>query len=133
VSVLLDTHVLLWWQAGGDRLSDAAIRALHRADAILVSPLTCWEVATLQRLGRIRLDREPLTWVRDLLAGERIATAGLSPEAAMWAGDLGPSFPGDPIDRLLYATARDHRVPLVSKDERLRAFASTERDVDIIW
>jgi PIN domain nuclease of toxin-antitoxin system len=133
VNVLLDTHVLLWWQAGSERLSRVAVRAIHRADAILISPLTCWEVATLHRLGRVRLDRDPVSWVRDLLLGDRIVTAALSPEAATWAGDLGPSFPGDPIDRLLYATARDHRVPLVSKDERLRAFASTARDVDIVW
>jgi PIN domain nuclease of toxin-antitoxin system len=133
VSVLLDTHVLLWWQAGGERLSQAADRAIDLADAILISPLSCWEVATLHRLGRVRLDRDPVSWVRDLLQGERIATAGLSPEAATWAGDLGPSFPGDPIDRLLYATARDHRVAFVSKDERLRAFASTTREVDVVW
>jgi PIN domain nuclease of toxin-antitoxin system len=133
MSVLLDTHVLLWWQAGGERLSPSAVRAIQLADAILISPLTCWEVVTLHRLGRVRLDREPVAWVRDLLLGERIVTAGLSPEAAALAGELGPSFPGDPIDRLLYATARDHRVAFVSKDERLRAFASTARDVDVVW
>jgi PIN domain nuclease of toxin-antitoxin system len=133
LSVLLDTHVLLWWQAGGERLSKAAVRALDQADAILVSPLSCWEVATLHRLGRVRLDRDPVSWVRDLLLGERIVTAGLSPEAAAWAGGLGPTFPGDPIDRLLFGTARDHRVPFVSKDERLREFASIAHEVDIVW
>ncbi len=133
MSVLLDTHVVIWWQAGGSRLSRAAAGAIDRADVILVSPLTCWEIATLHRLGRIELDREPTSWVRDLLRGERLASAPLTPEAAAWAGALDDAFPGDPIDRLLYATARDHRVPLVTKDERLRAFAGSTRDVDVVW
>jgi len=133
VNVLLDTHVVLWWQAGGARLTRAAVRAIETADEILVSPLTCWEIATLQRLGRIALDREPGRWIRDLLATERIASAALTPEAAAWAGGLASTFPGDPIDRLLYGTARDLRVPLVTKDDRMHAAAGSFGDVRIIW
>ncbi len=128
--ILLDTHVVLWWQAGAERLSPAASRAIDAADEILISPLTCWEIATLHRLGRFELDRDPMQWVRDLLDGDRITTAQLTPEAAAWAGLLADSFPGDPIDRLLYGTAWDLRVPLVSKDDRLRAAAGSVR---VIW
>jgi hypothetical protein len=39
--ILLDTHVLLWWRAGGERLSTAAARAIARADTVLVSPISC--------------------------------------------------------------------------------------------
>jgi PIN domain nuclease of toxin-antitoxin system len=133
MTILLDTHALLWWQAGGRRLSRAAARAIEGAAVILVSPLTCWEVATLHRLGRIRLDREPASWVRDLLRADRMAVAELSTEAATWAGVLGEAFPGDPIDRLLYATARDRRIALISKDEGVRTFAAAARDVEVIW
>ena len=133
MNVLLDTHVVLWWQAGGDRLTRAAARAIEAADEILISPLTCWEIATLQRLGRIALDRDPTQWIQDLLQGDRIVSALLTPEAAAWAGGLAESFPGDPIDRLLYGTARDLRVPLVTKDDRLRAAAESLGDVRVIW
>ena len=78
-SVLLDTHVLLWWQAGGRRLSRVAARTIDRANPVLVSPLTCWELATLQRLGRIVLDRDASTWVHDLLADDQVAPASLTP------------------------------------------------------
>lgn len=132
-SVLLDTHVVLWWQAGGRRLSRRATRAIDRADTVLVSLLSCWEIATLHRLGRIALDRDASSWVQDLLADDRIAPAALTPEAAAWAGSLDGHFPGDPIDRLLYATARDHRVPFVSKDEAMRSFARAAGDLDVIW
>jgi PIN domain nuclease of toxin-antitoxin system len=133
VKLLLDTHVVLWWQAGGTRLSRAAARAITTAEEILISPLTCWEVATLARMGRIELDRDAVAWARALLSLDRVTTATLSPEASAWAGGLGDSCPGDPIERLLYATARDHRVPLISTDERLRAFAGTAHEVQVIW
>lgn len=90
-------------------------------------------MATLQRLGRIVIDREPAIWIRDVLRVDRLALAALTPEAATWAGTLDETFPGDPIDRLLYATARDVRAPLISKDGRLRAFAARTGDVRIIW
>jgi PIN domain nuclease of toxin-antitoxin system len=133
VKVLLDTHALIWWQAGGARLSPAAADVIDQAEALLVSPLTCWEIATLHRLGRIGLDRDPGTWIVDLHEGDRIGSAPLTPEAAAWAGSLPDTFPGDPIDRLLYATARDLRVPLVSKDDRLRTVAGAGDDVRVIW
>ncbi len=133
MNVLLDTHAILWWQAGGARLSVRARRSIEQAEVRLVSPLSAWEIATLARRGRVALDRDPIVWIGDLLTGDRIATATLSCEAAAWAGSLGDGFPGDPIDRLLYASAWDHRVPLVSKDERLQSFARTSRDVDVIW
>jgi PIN domain nuclease of toxin-antitoxin system len=131
--ILLDTHVLLWWQAGGDRLSTQARRAIEDSPEILVSPLTCLEVATLARRGRIELDRSPATWVLDLFSVDRVAVAALSVEAATRAGAFDDSFPGDPIDRLLYATAIDRRLQFVSKDERLRAFAARTGDLDIVW
>ena len=134
MSVLLDTHVVLWWHAGGARLSERASGEIAGAERLLVSPLTCWEITSLERQGRLKLDRDPLLWVGDLLRDARVEVAQLSAEAAAWAGLLdGATFPGDPIDRLLYATARDLRVPLVSKDERLQAFARATGDVDVIW
>jgi PIN domain nuclease of toxin-antitoxin system len=133
VSILLDTHVVLWWQAGGDRLSLRARQAIDDADELLVSPLSLWEIATLNRRGRVELDRDVMAWCRDLLGGARVATAPTSPDAATWAGTLADDFPGDPIDRLLYATARDLRIPFVTKDERLHAYAVPARDVTLVW
>lgn len=133
MTVLLDTHVLLWWQAGGDRLSTPARRAIDAAGEALVSSLTLWEVATLHRLGRIALDRDPAVWARDLLRSGGVSTVALTPEAATWAGTLPDAFPGDPTDRMLYATARDLRIPMITKDERLHAFAASSGDVALVW
>lgn len=132
--ILLDTHVLLWWQAGGKRLSTRAAREIASADAVLVSPITCWEVTMLTAKGRVALDREIHVWVSDLFADERIKPAELSPQAAVAAGLLAASgFTGDPADRFLYATARELLVPLITKDTEIRAYARTARDVRTIW
>ena len=66
--VLLDTHAILWWQAGSGRLSARAAREIARADTVLVSPISCWEIGILLGKGRIALDRDVQQWVRDLLA-----------------------------------------------------------------
>jgi len=132
VSVLLDTHVLLWWRAGGDRLSPDARAQIRAANPVLISPITFWEVGTLLRQGRIALDRPLADWVVDLLADAQIDVAALSPRAAAEAGSLPEAFPGDPADRLIYATAAELRVALISKDERLRAYADSHA-IHVLW
>lgn len=60
--------------------------------------------------------------MRQGLALEGVEVVGVTAPAAVAAGLLGDDFPGDPVDRLLYATARARRAPLVTRDERLRRF-----------
>jgi PIN domain nuclease of toxin-antitoxin system len=131
--ILLDTHAILWWVTNPAKLSAVATKEIGRADAILVSPLSCWEVAILQRRGRLRLDREILEWVRDLFATDRIEPAALTSTAAVAAETLGEGFPNDPIDRLLYATARERGVSFITKDRGIRSFARGRGDVRAIW
>lgn len=134
MKVLLDTHVVLWWQAGGARLSGNAAREIARADALLVSPITCWEISVLHARGRVALDRTLYLWVRDLLGQERVEVASLSPQGAVAAGLLGGSgFHADPADRFLYATASELAVPFVTKDAAIRKHARAARDVRTVW
>ena len=132
--ILLDTHALLWWQADGSRLSREAARAIERAESILVSPVSFWEIGLLEAKGRIRLDRDPFEWVQAVLRDDRLSAAALSPSAAMVAGRLpGDGFEGDPADAMLYATAMQERVALVTKDQRMRLFAAGRKDIRTIW
>ena len=134
MTILLDTHALLWWLAGGERLSSTARRALAAADTLLVSPISCWEVAVLAAKGRISLDRDIHAWVRDLFAHEQVQAAALTPQATTDAGLLPvEGFPGDPADCLLYATARELAVPLVTKDDRILEHARASKAVRVVW
>lgn len=121
--IVLDTHVWLWWVAQPDRLSAAARAALDDAERIGVSTLSVWEVAMLTARKRISLDRPVDAWVRQALARPRVEALAPSAAAAVAAGLLdGERFPGDPVDRLVYATAKELRAPLVTRDRALRAF-----------
>lgn len=52
--VLLNTHTFVWWVADSRRLPEPARDAIrNEANAIVVSAVSAWEIATKQRLGRL--------------------------------------------------------------------------------
>ena len=116
---MLDTHVLHWWSAEPERLSPAATKALSEADEIAVSAISWFELAWLARHDRITLTIPIRSWLEQLAA--QVRSIGITPAIADTAVSLPSSFPGDPADRLIYATAVEHGWRLVTKDERLRA------------
>lgn len=116
-TVLLDTHVLQWWSAEPDRLSSVAAQAVEAADELAVAAISWFELAWLAANGRITLTIPLRSWLEQLAEGVR--TLPLSPAIAAAAVMLPSSFPGDPADRLIYATAIEHGCRLVTKDRRL--------------
>ncbi|MDQ3989416.1 MAG: type II toxin-antitoxin system VapC family toxin [Actinomycetota bacterium] len=130
--ILLDTHAVLWWQAESDRLPTSARERIATAGTVLVSSISCWEIAMLVGKQRVRLDRPTAAWVCDLLATDGVDLAALTPRIAVTAAEL-HGFHGDPADRFLYATAQELNVPLLSKDRRLRDYAEPDRTVSVLW
>ncbi len=57
------------------------------------------------------------SWLDRLADG--VLTLGITPSIAATAAELPSSFPGDPADRLIYGTAVEHGLRLVTKDRRL--------------
>lgn len=117
-TVLLDTHVLHWWSAEPERLSKDAMTALEGADQLAVAAISWFELAWLATHERIVVTMPIRSWL-DRLA-EEVHTVGITPAIADTATSLPSSFPGDPADRLIYATAVEHGWELVTKDRRLR-------------
>lgn len=117
-TVLLDSHVVHWWSAEPRRLSQAASRAVEQADELAVAAITWFELAWLAEHERIQLTIPVLTWLQQL--AELVRTVGITPSVAVTAVSLPSSFPDDPADRLIYATAVEHGWRLVTKDRRLR-------------
>ena len=118
-TVLLDTHVAHWWSAEPHRLSQAASQAVEQADELAVAAITWFELAWLAHHERIRLTIPVRSWLQQL--AQHLRTVGITPSVATTAVSLPSSFPGDPADRLIYATAIENGWRLVTKDRRLRS------------
>jgi len=116
---VLDTHTWVWWVDGDPRLSEAAQAAIDSSDELGVSTISVWELATLERLGRLALTPDIRTWIRRALAHPNVSTCPVTPEIALAAGSLLPPFPGDPADRVIYATAVTTSAQLVTADRRM--------------
>ena len=118
--IILDTHAWLWWQTAEEKLSSRAAAEIAGAERIGVCTISCYELARAAARGRIRLDRDVRTWITQALAVKRVEPLELTHRVAGEAGGLGPEFPGDPVDRIIYATTVEHGTRLVTRDGELR-------------
>lgn len=117
-TLLLDTHVVHWWSAEPARLSEAAAEVIAAADELAIAGITWFELAWLAEHERIVVTIPITSWLDQLATGVR--TVGITTAIAFTAVSLPATFPGDPADRLIYATAVERGWRLVSKDRRLR-------------
>ena len=117
-TVVLDSHVLHWWSAEPERITADAARVIGEADELAVADISWFELAWLARHERIIVAIPIAAWLQQL--AEQTRTIQVSPAIAATAVGLPSSFPGDPADRLIYATAVENGWPLITKDRRLR-------------
>jgi PIN domain nuclease of toxin-antitoxin system len=88
-----------------------------------VSDITLWEVATLHAIGRIRLGLPVREWPERATAAPLVARCGITPAVVAEVASLPPSFPRDPADRIIAATARVLEATLLTSDESILAAA----------
>jgi PIN domain nuclease of toxin-antitoxin system len=110
VNLLLDTHVLIWWDEGR-RLAPDARRAIEQADAVYVSAASAWEIAIKVGLGRLR----PTRTVEQAAAESGFLELPISFRHAQRVAAL-PVHHRDPFDRLLIAQADVEELTLVTRD-----------------
>lgn len=130
--LVLDTHVWIWTADADRRIGPRTRLLLLRHEAQLrLSALSIFEVAALHACGRLRLTLPPEQWVREALDVPGVRVAEVTPSIAVDAGAIPRSALGDPIGRLLVATARQLDAVLVTADERILEYASESRAVRV--
>ncbi len=108
----LDTHILLYALTGDLTRREASLLS---SDAWSISAIVIWEISKLSELGRIEIDLEHPELIRTLA---RIETWPLTLEVCQAIRTL--DFKGDPADEIISATSTVHRIPLVTRDRRIR-------------
>jgi len=124
--ILLDACAAIWISQA-DALAEGAERALDEVDttpgAVMVSPITAWEIGILVARGRIALSRDPAGWFQALIdAG--IGLAPMTPEILVASSFLPGGGLRDPADRILAATARTMDYRLMTRDRLILDFAA---------
>ncbi len=121
--LLIDTHVWWWWENGMPGELSAAVRrhieAAERGSLIRISAMSAWEIGMLNSKRRIVALPDALTWIRRSLGTPGRALVPLTPEIAVLSSHLPDAPVGDPIDRILLATARVENMTLVTADRKL--------------
>lgn len=122
MSLLLDTHAVLWWSSGDVRLGPSSRRAISAAGReVLISAISVWEITIKQALGRLDAPDMP-----NLIAVEGFRELPLTIEHGIRAGNL-PPIHRDPFDRALVAQAMAGGLTLVTADDVLARY-----DVEVL-
>ena len=121
MKLLLDTNALIRWHLA--KLPAAAVRSVQRAELVVVSAVSAWEIAIKRALGKLEL-KDPV---------ERIVAhyGFISLSVSVRHGDLMRDLPlhhADPFDRLLIVQALEEGLTILTSD---RAFEPYR--VPVVW
>ncbi|NOX98190.1 MAG: type II toxin-antitoxin system VapC family toxin [Verrucomicrobia bacterium] len=117
MTLLFDTNAWLNFVQAAERLSPSVCKLIGDQKKIALSPISIVEVAQKQTKGRLRLTAPLEEWVERALCSQ-IEILPITPQIACDAYRI-PNFHGDPADRLIAATARIHRLTIVTSDKLL--------------
>jgi len=125
---LLDTHAFLWAATDEDRLGNEAARAIGMTpyEQLAISDVTLQEVGLLVHSGRIAFNGLPAEVLSTML--NHVTVLPITLEIALAAPALALPH-GDQFDRIITATAKIHRLPLITKD----AAISGSSIVTVLW
>ena len=123
MSVLLDTHIWVWWLTPGSPLARPerdALDAIAVRRELFLPAISLWEAQVLHAKRRLVLPLPFAEWLARATDDRMISVLPISIEVVLSLDELPASFHGDPADRLIVATARAHALRLATHDAEIR-------------
>jgi PIN domain nuclease of toxin-antitoxin system len=129
--ILLDTHVVMWLAQDYGRISmkaQSVIEDVRKKDrGLAVASISLVEIARLSSWGQIFLKPDAQTVLAEI--ERRFIVLPITAKIALQAYALPPSYPKDPADRVIGATALMEGLSLVTADQAIRQ----SKAVPTIW
>lgn len=122
MSLLLDTHTLMWWVWDDRRLSRRAEAEIAEAEEVFVSSVTAFEIATKHRIGKLPNAGDLALDFSSAVEAEGFIELPIAWREAAYAGRVTHPHK-DPFDRILIAQAILNDLVLVSNEKLFDAFA----------
>lgn len=127
VKFLLDTNCIIWAVSHPELLSERARKIFLDAETeIVVSPMSCAEIAGAVERGRIELDRHWKLWFRHFVDANGWEIIPIELSIIEEAYSLPEPFHRDPVDRLLVASARLYHAKLLTSDQKILNYPHVE-------
>jgi len=129
--ILVDTHVVVWLAFDQDQLSRKARAAIDEtrknAAGLAISDITLLELATLVSRDRIHLDISLESFLQEVES--RFVVLPMSGRVCARAMGLPETYPEDPADRIIGATALVEGLFLLTADRHIRR----SKAVQTVW
>ena len=120
--ILLDSHVVIWLALTPEKISPAATTAIRELESAgtnsCISVMTIYEIANAIRLGRLQPIIPHQVFLNRIRS--RFKVFPVTEMIAQCAAELPAPFHGDPMDRIITATAIVEGCTLITKDEKIR-------------
>jgi PIN domain nuclease of toxin-antitoxin system len=121
--IVLDTHALLWWAMDPEPLSPTARELLREMERVggYASSISLWELAIKVKRGKLELPFPVDELARRLHRSGAVEV--LPVDTGTWLRSVSLEWEHrDPADRVIVATALIKQLPILTRDEVIRAF-----------
>lgn len=121
--IVLDTCALLWRAFSPDSLSTAAAKSIEKADSILVSSISFWEIGIKIKNKKLEI---PISIDQFVEQTKKVSNLEIvSIDESLWLESLKLDWKHrDPADRVIVATAKMNHSSLITNDQEISSFYS---------
>ncbi|MCQ2611322.1 MAG: type II toxin-antitoxin system VapC family toxin [Treponema sp.] len=123
MNIILDTHIIIWFLTGDERLSQKALELIQNPDnEIYYSHASLWEIAVKHRVKKEEFNYDVS---KVMLFCEMCEFSKLTiREIAIQQYERIPLGHSDPFDLMLIAQAQSEGMKLLTHDAKLEQFSS---------